>query len=90
MPIGIHLGGNLSLGPLFGLPGELGDEMAMLVRLDIDGPTWLVAGGGVAQFLGVAAAFAALWLWLRWRRAPSALDESIAQPHVRKNHEHAQ
>lgn len=90
LPIGIHLGGNLSLGPLFGLPGELGDEMAMLVRLDIDGPTWLVAGGGVAQFLGVAAAFAALWLWLRWRRAPSALDESIAQPHARKDHEYAQ
>lgn len=73
LPIGLHAGGNLGLGILFGRTDGFAAESAALVRLEVDGPAWLVSVGGLAHLGGVCVAYLLVWWWLR-RRGPESPD----------------
>jgi len=72
MPVGLHLGWNLAIGPLLGLPVSGGAPPVSLLAAGVRGPErWL--GGAFGPESGLGATAAALVLavlvvvWLRWR-----------------------
>ena len=78
LPLGIHIAHNLSVVAIVGMRGEFSERSATVVRLGIDGPSWLVGMSGIAQLIGVGIGSAVLWAWLRRSGRPS-IHEDIAR-----------
>ena len=79
LPIGIHLTVNLGMTRIFPVaPPEETEPIAVVYRVALDGPGWIVGVGGMAQIAGIGVALAALWLWVKVRPGAIAVDEAIA------------
>jgi hypothetical protein len=82
LPYGIHLGWNVALGMIFGLPVSGMTAFSVLVKGTASGPKWLTGGeyGLEASLTGTAVILLGILIMARWvlSRASQSIPDDIA------------
>ena len=84
-PIGAHIGWNVAVGSLFGLPVSGLRTDSALLAVETDGPTLVTGGGfgpegGIVMLVGLAVGIAVFVWWVRKQYGLLAINERIAVP----------